>query len=328
MEDWHDLDNYLHENYLQQQQVLLDTFLKTESVVSSRDPIVLVTSGGTMAPLEKRLVRYIDNFSTGNRGAGAAESFLQHNCHVIFLHRKGSCCPYSRCFPKDCYEIVQTWSVDQETRHLSGKYISIFEKNSEYKMDKDNGRLLEPFEKLSKAIHQGRILFLSFQTVAEYLYSLRQIAVSLSSFGKRVIIFLAAAVSDFYVPYSALPEHKISPDYKEEDNPSSHQPYILKLEQVPKCLGLLKSNWAPDAYVVAFKLETDIHVLLEKAKKSIDRYGVDVVVANELTSRYERVQLVTKDKVFEKQSNEHQTMEQVIVENILDLYCQKMRTLV
>lgn len=75
-------------------------------------------------------------------------------------------------------------------------------------------------------------------------------------------------------------------------------------------------------------METDIHVLLEKAKKSIDRYGVDVVVANELTSRYERVQLVTKDKVFEKQSNEHQTMEQVIVENILDLYCQKMRTLV
>lgn len=69
-------------------------------------------------------------------------------------------------------------------------------------------------------------------------------------------------------------------------------------------------------------------MLLEKAKKSIDRYGVDVVVANELTSRYERVQLVTKDKVFEKQSNEHQTMEQVIVENILDLYCQKMRTLV
>lgn len=121
-------------------------------------------------------------------------------------------------------------------------------------MDKDNGQLLEPFEKLSKAIHQGRILFLSFQTVAEYLYSLRQIAVSLSSFGKRVIIFLAAAVSDFYAPYSALPEHKISPDYKEEDNPSSHQPYILKLEQVPKCLGLLKSNWAPDAYVVAFKM--------------------------------------------------------------------------
>jgi len=126
MEDWHDLDNYLHENYLQQQQVLLDTFLKTESVVSSRDPIVLVTSGGTMAPLEKRLVRYIDNFSTGNRGAGAAESFLQHNCHVIFLHRKGSCCPYSRWFPKDCYEMVQTWSVDQETRHLSGKYIYIY----------------------------------------------------------------------------------------------------------------------------------------------------------------------------------------------------------
>jgi phosphopantothenate-cysteine ligase len=31
--------------------------------------IALVTSGGTTVPLEKKTVRYIDNFSTGGRGA-------------------------------------------------------------------------------------------------------------------------------------------------------------------------------------------------------------------------------------------------------------------
>lgn len=35
--------------------------------------IVLVTSGGTAVPLEKRPVRFLDNFSTGNRGALSAE---------------------------------------------------------------------------------------------------------------------------------------------------------------------------------------------------------------------------------------------------------------
>lgn len=31
--------------------------------------VVLVTSGGTIVPLEKRMVRFIDNFSAGTRGA-------------------------------------------------------------------------------------------------------------------------------------------------------------------------------------------------------------------------------------------------------------------
>ena len=35
--------------------------------------IVCVTSGGTTVPLEQRCVRYIDNFSSGNRGAASTE---------------------------------------------------------------------------------------------------------------------------------------------------------------------------------------------------------------------------------------------------------------
>lgn len=35
--------------------------------------VVCVTSGGTTVPLEKRCVRYIDNFSSGHRGAASTE---------------------------------------------------------------------------------------------------------------------------------------------------------------------------------------------------------------------------------------------------------------
>ena len=64
---------------------------------SDRDkPIVLLTSGGTSVPLEKNTVRFIDNFSGGERGATSCQYFLYHGCNVIFLHRKGSKQPFIR----------------------------------------------------------------------------------------------------------------------------------------------------------------------------------------------------------------------------------------
>ena len=35
--------------------------------------VVLVTSGGTTVPLERKMVRFLDNFSAGTRGAISAE---------------------------------------------------------------------------------------------------------------------------------------------------------------------------------------------------------------------------------------------------------------
>lgn len=42
-------------------------------IAQSTRPIALVTSGGTTVPLEKNTVRFIDNFSHGERGALSAE---------------------------------------------------------------------------------------------------------------------------------------------------------------------------------------------------------------------------------------------------------------
>ena len=49
------------------------TFIERESEMNNRRKIVLVTSGGTVVPLERQTVRYLDNFSTGSRGAFSAE---------------------------------------------------------------------------------------------------------------------------------------------------------------------------------------------------------------------------------------------------------------
>jgi hypothetical protein len=57
-----------------------------------------VTSGGTPVPIERKTVRFIDNFSTGHRGAASAEQFIARGYAVIFLYRQGSLFPYKRHF--------------------------------------------------------------------------------------------------------------------------------------------------------------------------------------------------------------------------------------
>jgi len=98
-----------------------------------------------------------------------------------------------------------------------------------------------------------------------------------------VLIYLAAAVSDFYIPKSELPEHKIQ---------SSKTGLELKLKPVPKCLGKLRSEWCPEAFIVSFKLETDINILNFKCKKSMENYKQNVVVGNILDDRKNSVSVM------------------------------------
>ena len=60
------------------------------------------------------------------------------------------------------------------------------------------------------------------------------------------------------------------------------------MEAVPKKLGDVK-KWNPDTTLVSFKLETDGSKLEGKAKDAMKKYGVDMVVANELKSRRTKV---------------------------------------
>lgn len=73
----------------------LHDFLKLHLKDQNRR-IVCVTSGGTLVPLEKNMVRFLDNFSKGTRGATSAECFLARDYAVIFMHRKGSKLPFQQ----------------------------------------------------------------------------------------------------------------------------------------------------------------------------------------------------------------------------------------
>ena len=98
---------------------------------------------------------------------------------------------------------------------------------------------------------------------------------------------MAAAVSDFYVPWERLPEHKIQ-SRAAAAGPGTGSGggetggITIRLEQVPKMLGHVRKAWCTDAFTIGFKLETDPEILAFKAVSSLRKYGMHVVVGNEM----------------------------------------------
>ncbi|XP_012999704.1 phosphopantothenate--cysteine ligase isoform X2 [Cavia porcellus] len=170
--------------------------------------VVLVTSGGTKVPLEARPVRFLDNFSSGRRGAASAEAFL--------------------------------------------------------------------------------------------------------AAGPSAMFYLAAAVSDFYVPVSEMPEHKIQ---------SSGGPLQITMKMVPKMLSPLVKDWAPKAFIISFKLETDPSIIISRARNALEVYQHQVVVANILESLQSFVVIITKDSetkllLSEEEVEKGMVIEQKIVDDL------------
>jgi phosphopantothenate---cysteine ligase (ATP) len=136
--------------------------------------------------------------------------------------------------------------------------------------------------KTSYSQHKDNLLLVDFFSVSEYLYLLLEISSQLKSFKRASLLYLCAAVSDFYLPLDDQSQHKIS----------SASGLNLHLHPVPKILGILKSQACPDAFIVSFKLETDEKKVIEKARESLKSYGQNLVVANCLATRNKLVTLV------------------------------------
>lgn len=235
--------------------------------------VVVVTSGGTTVPLEKNCVRFIDNFSRGTRGAKSAEFFLEAGYAVVFLTRSGSQQPFSDVIDPERILTVVAQLLD--------------ETDGTVRLQRDNPkhqRVVEVVGAVRAVQQQRQLLTINFTTVFEYLVFLRAIALQLAPCGDQVMFYLAAAVSDFYIPWEQLAEHKIQ---------SRDGQLTLDLQQVPKTLGVLRHQWAPRAVVISFKLETDERILVDKASASLRLYGLHAVVANMLHTRKDRVLLVT-----------------------------------
>ncbi|KKZ60442.1 hypothetical protein EMCG_00728 [[Emmonsia] crescens] len=274
--------------------------------------VVLVTSGGTTVPLETQTVRFIDNFSAGTRGATSAEYFLQEGYAVIFLHRQFSLLPYSRHYSHSTNCFLDF--MDEAAAPLSSS--PNHDTNSP-----DHGAIVvrpEYQDEMRKVLRQYRyakqnqlLLLIPFVTVTEYLYELRSLATTMRPLGANALFYLAAAVSDFFIPRDRMVEHKIQSS--NEVTPPSSQPahghsvipadriytgfndpqpptrgkkLIVDLDPVPKFLHSLVDGWAPQgSMIVSFKLETDPSLLISKAEQALQRYSHHLVIGNLLSTR-------------------------------------------
>jgi hypothetical protein len=157
-------------------------------------------------------------------------------------------------------------------------------------LESDNDSISTDIECYNHAIDSNSLLSISFTTVQEYLVYIKEAAEELNKFNENVLFYMAAAVSDFYIPIDQMSVHKI------ESNVGPNEGLSLQLMPVPKLLGSF-SVWAPKAFLVSFKLETDERQVLHKAEGAMTKYGVSLVVANLLNTRRDIVYLVSKDDV-------------------------------
>ena len=61
------------------------------------------------------------------------------------------------------------------------------------------GNLAEVLMKYQKVKREGTLYMVSFTTVFNYLFYLREMSILLEPLGSRAMVYLAAAVSDFYI---------------------------------------------------------------------------------------------------------------------------------
>ncbi|KAK2742944.1 hypothetical protein FQN57_005074 [Myotisia sp. PD_48] len=167
--------------------------------VQSGRRLVLVTSGGTTVPLETQTVRFVDNFSAGTRGATSAEYFLQEGYAVIFLHRQFSLLPYSRHYSHSTHCFLD-FMTEENDGSAEGNIMVRPEYQDEMR------KVLRQYQ---HAKQNNLLLVLPYVTVTEYLYELRSLAHLMKPLGPRALFYLAAAVSDFFIPQDRMVEHKI-----------------------------------------------------------------------------------------------------------------------
>jgi len=284
-------------------------------------PIALVTSGGTTVPLELNTVRFVDNFSSGARGSASAEYFLKQGWAVVFLFRSGSLQPFARHLRSS-----SLLSALQEQTTSSSSPSLLLPPGPEC------SRLLPVVREAREA--EGRLLQLEFSSLSSYLWLLRAATLALAERREeeegsvekqgengnsvRNLLYLAAAVSDFYIPNGDLPVHKIQ---SSEGAPS------IQLQCVPKMLVPLAEHWKGGSAMVSFKLETDSKILVTKARKALDKYGHKLVIGNLLDTRKREVLLVFKDDIEEVKLSDAEfeagmEIEEKIISRLIELVLQ------
>ena len=149
-------------------------------------------------------------------------------------------------------------------------------------------KMANELERYKRAKKENTLLILPFTTVNEYLWYLRELAMLMRPLGPNSLFYLAAAVSDFFVPVDRMVEHKIQSSEEFHgrmsngdsggEPPAAHmegKKLVIDLDPVPKFLKQLVDAWAPQAMIISFKLETDPSLLSEKCQTALKKSAQD-----------------------------------------------------
>jgi phosphopantothenate-cysteine ligase len=136
--------------------------------------------------LIKIRVRFLDNFSAGTRGATSAEYFLSQGYAVIFLHRIHSLRPFSRHYSHSLNPFLDLLTISSDNEIIV--------------RSPDKDKLKPVLEAYNRSQSEGTLLSVDFQTINEYLWLLRSVSGAMAPLGRRGMFYLAAAVSDFFLP--------------------------------------------------------------------------------------------------------------------------------
>ncbi|KAG5219859.1 phosphopantothenate-cysteine ligase [Salix suchowensis] len=204
------------------------------------------------------VVRFLDNFSAGMiyLCATSAEYFLKAGYAVIFMHRQFSLQPFSRHYSHSTNPFLDFLEIETPpvASPDSTPQICVAKEKREDLMS-----VLTAYKSVQAS---GTLHTLAFVTVNDYLWLLR-----------AGLYYLAAAVSDFFLPRQKMSEHKI-----QSGKGSLH----IEMDQVPKILKSMVDEWTKDGFIVSFK-----------ARAALKRYGHQLVIGNELHTRKYQVLFVT-----------------------------------
>lgn len=254
-----DFDAFLIENLTVEQRTALDAqvcavqdFVQRLGAEHSRARddahacagLALVTTGGTTVPLERAAVRFLTNFSSGNRGSCMAECLLKQGWACVLLHHKNAVMPFRRVLNElttdemfDCMSAEGDAEAPRNMVHLySRDDTTCADAKSQFPLVRQRVRLVAQEYRACRR----RLVCVAFDTVADYLYLLKHLSVRLTRCrcagalaGRPMMVVTAAAVSDYYIPHERLSRNKID----------ARDGVRLEFASVPKVLGLLSRHW-------------------------------------------------------------------------------------
>ena len=211
---------------------------------------------------------------SGTRGATSAEYFLKQGFAVIFMHRQFSLQPFSRNYSHSTHPFldfleIDTASPSSSTTDSAYPYSNNLSPSAAQPhitvKTSERAALLSVLRAYKAVQAEGTLHTLTFVTVNDYLYLLRAISKEMKRLGPKAVYYLAAAVSDFFLPRQKMVSRTIrtfrrSLNGRRGVGQSEHKiqsgkgSLHIEMDQVPKVLKPLVSEWVPAGFVVSFKV--------------------------------------------------------------------------